>query len=363
MYVYLSVIAILLLVWLNQDYPNKKNISIFACVLLYLTVSMHNGKMHCDYWDYMNFFTGHGESMYGSVDDPNGIEPGYVFYVKALRLLFSTNTSYILLWGLTICIPFFLMCYQKSNDILLSILLLMVVNNGYLFFMFFCAQRQMLSICLLLVALWFYEERHKYWYYIVPTLFVASFFTHSTATFVLPLFFILLFLRINNKKIYYWGAGVTFILALTVDFSALFQSLSYILALYLEGNRSILQFDTVYDYGSVFQYLPLTLLFMSFVYYTDDKEVNSIYLKSFFLSVLLKNMFGFFPHITRMTMFFLLLAIIGSIPQINDSNNYKKSKLYFMLAIIQFIILEYRALDKFDVNTIFYCLPYNFIWE
>lgn len=364
MYIYLSAIFILTILFLVDKGENNPHRGIFSLVLMFLVVSGHNGDMNCDYQHYMNFFTGDGFSMYGSVYDPNEIEPGYVIFVKALRMFFSEYYEYIIFWGLFICIPFAILARRKSNNVILSVLFFMILNNGRNFMTFFCAHRQMLAMTMLLIALIIAQKQIKFWKPLCLVICLGTLFVHSTAAFVLPIAAFLYYIRIENDKVYYYGAIGSFIVSQFFSLSDSFQRWALIASSYLEGNRSIDHLMDVQENLSIWQYLPLTLMFCVFVYFYYKKDLNNYFLKCFFCSVMLKNLFGFFPHIARTILIFCILAMIGAIPETaKEYSERRKQTIWYMIVIAMFTYLEYRVLVNFNPNVNYWCLPYNFIWE
>lgn len=364
MYVYLIAIFIIFVLFLYDNGRNNTKLGNIALFILFLVVAGHNGHMNCDYIHYMNFITGKGWSMYGTVEQPADIEIGYIIFAKLIRHVITKDFEYIIFWGLFICIPFAVLVKRYSNNVILSVLLLMILNNGRNLMTFFCAHRQMLAMTLLSIALIICVKKLKFWQFLSSSMCIAAMFVHSTVFFLIPILILLFFIRIDNNRIYYWGAWGSLVISQLVNLSDYFSYWAIVLSQEFEDNRALEHmFDASVDH-SIWQYIPFTLIFVIFVHYYHKKDLNNYFLKCLFSAVLLKNLFGFFPHIARSIFFLCILAVIGAIPKPETENEkYKRQTVLYCIVIVMFTFLEYRVLVAFNPAYDYWCLPYNFIWE
>ena len=365
MWVYIIAVLLLVLLFCSENEQNKRSHGIFAGIILFCVVSGHNGQMTNDYPHYMNFFSRAGYSMYGTVDDYN-MEPGYLIYVKFLQIFFSRNYEYIIIWGLTICIPFFILIKKISAYKSLPVLLIFVINDGRNLMSFFCAHRQMLSIVLILYAIIIIQSKCNNWKLLGSICLGLSLFCHSTSFFCLPLLYVVYFIKISRKSVYYYITIVSFLITVVFDLESRFYELGMNLSMYFGDDMRFLSEHYVDSSNSInltiWRYIPLSGLLCLFVYYHKKENINDFYLKCFLMAVVLKNLLGFFPHIARSILLFVILACVGAIPYVLPEKS-RKFKIAVMITLSINIILFFRTLQMQNNAPGFYMLPYNFIWE
>lgn len=354
---------------------NKKIIFCISCILLFILLGLHNGTgdpkgYGYDFPHYLNFFRGHMD-MYGSVDHPESyeLEMPYYYMCKFLRLFGNYDFIYIIGCALIYNIPFLYLVNHYSNNKPLSILLLFIVLNTTLHLFVVAAHRQMLgNTFFLLATILLLSKKNINWkndklkiVLSVLSLLIALL-SHSSSYFILPILLFVFYIKVNNKNIILVILIISFILGIIASNIMLnyMKDIMLILGSFENIERTTIYLNNdIYDSAtsSFNALLPLTLLTLVFVYFSNKAEINSFFLKCLVMATIIINLFFSVPLISRSMTTLLLIGIAGSIPYAITRN--KNARMCIFTVAMMMMYLAYKAYS----SPSFRMLPFKFIWE
>lgn len=350
-------------------YRNKDEsiIYYFSCALVFLLMACHNGifDLELDYTNYMNLFLGK-PSMYGNIDvkDAFDLEKPFYYFDHFLRIFPREPFVYIISVAVIFCLPLFVIIKRQSYNPALSLLLLMVLNNTMIFTFFFSIHRQMMAVVYFLWAYIINESNIKKRLKLVfVTIFCGiGLLSHSSSYFVLPIALVLFFIPAPSKKVLYFlvigalGVGI---------FSATFIKDQMTNLMLMLGDAEEIQRSTYYlatgRYDDNALHLmtslpPMAALASIFIYFYSKEELQKYSVKCWILAFVLFLSLSSVPLINRAIILFFLIGLAGAIP---ESIKKKNVKDVFLLSMILFVYIAFRAYSRPE----YLMLPYNFIWS
>lgn len=345
-------VILFLLYAINQRYrDNNKTIFLIAAGLLFFIMAFKDSSVSPDTPEYVNFYL-NKESMYGSVTEPNGIEPGLGWICRILWILPKEAFLFIFITTLLTMIPIFKGIAKYSDNKIASVLLIMTISGIWLVQM--VTLRQALAQASLLLAFYWFIEKDKGWKLKTLISVIISFFFHSTPILLIPLTLVAVFSPVTNKRYIYIALIASLLIAGTLS-----NMLSQVFNSFFGGFESLdrvttyIKNDTYGETGySFFNYAPMTFFAGFLAYCCDVDSKKWIFVKMFVLGIVVYNVLGNIPLVDRSIAFLLVVGVIGGLP---SRKQYTWIMTLFLLYLIQ------RTYVHYEIGTPFQ--PYKFIFE
>lgn len=384
---------------------NKRQFFYISGGLLLILTCLHNGQgdpngYGYDFPEYLAFFKGEGDSIYGSLESDSGydLEWPYYVYCKLLGLFFQYDFIYIIGIGLTIGIPFLYLVRKYSNNPALSIFLLLTILDTQTYLFFLSVHRQMLANTFIFLAYIVIESDMRRKKTIALLLLFLALSSHSSSFIIVPVLLVLWYVKINIRKSYALiTLGVTFLAGLVINrlLSDEFRALFFL----IENSESLERtvhyiVDDVYEEGNTsFNILfPLNAITAFMVCFAKKEDLRSFGMKCMLFATAIYNLLCMIPLIDRSLTTFVLLGILGAVPvsgpitreddensdaadevelltnDINaeeeDTNEVEEQNFIFVKAgLFVILIMQIYLANKAYNNPSFRLLPFEFIWE
>lgn len=363
---YYCVEIILAVLALSYNSKNKKNIFYISFGLLLLLLCFHNGQSDTDYPHYLNFFSGKGFSMYGSLDNwkDYNLEWPYFIYCKVLRSVFgNSDFVYIFFTGLMCALPLLFFAKKRSENYALSVFLIFTILNTQTYLFLYAAHRQMVANTLMFLAFIIAESKYRRKYIYTCILLVLAFYAHSSSFFIVPLLILSYFYKWNiNKNITIGLMLTTMVLGIVSNkiFGDLFNQIALLLDGFEHAQRAVYySINDIYEARTetTFNILaPLNILSCCFLYLSNQEEKQSSSMIMLVIATCIYNLFSFIPLVDRSITTLLLFGVCGAIPSLIN----KKPYIIALWAILaMYLYLANKAYNSPD----FRMLPFLFIWE
>ena len=168
--------------------------------------------------------------------------------------------------------------------------------------------------------------------------------------------------RIFRKKTQLKIIGISMILG--VFFSKFFLGYFSNFMFFLKdvdelGNSTRYLVNDIYETqdANLFYLLPQTLMTLAVIYYSNNDELKSIFVKSLFWATIIFNIFFSVPLISRSLTTLWVIAISGCIPIAFRNNS--RGKIVMIVIVLLQLYIAYR---HYELPS-FRMLPFKFIWE
>lgn len=329
------IVYILLLLFLLASllFVNNKHFAFVVFLVLFLLFVLRDISVGTDTVNYLDIYNGEKDTF----SLVKGNEYGYSFINFLVFTYFGDFRFVLCIVSLLILFPLYVSLKKESRFIVLSIC--------FYVSLFYYANslnimRQSIAMSFSLLAYTYIDSRK--WRHYSIYLFIASLF-HTTALFLFPLYFV------NKIKVYRF----TFILILLLTFyigssNAIAPILFWLNAfdlysVYTDVNLSMQSY-------SLTRFL-LNLLLISILLFADVKDK---YIKIFYISVVLLNIFSAVPYIARFAQYLSIVQIIlfANIKLINNRYN-----ILFILVLLLYSIVVYLFMLKNNIGEV---VPYAF---
>lgn len=232
---------------------------------------------------------------------------------------------------------------KQSPFRIFSLLLFVIVGDFYS--LQFAAMRQTIAISLFLVALHFFVKGKENWKIALLLYFIAIFF-HATVIWCLPVVVLMNFLKITKRWMFIILA-ISFIVGFANifdyrnvlgDFFKVVDSTSSI------GRYGIYSSDVfgarLSSYRILWDMLPLSLVCTACIVYSEN--VNSNFLKLFFVGVVVNNLTISDPIAFRLVIYLVILIIV--VLPATFQNKKKIGVLICSITVIYFFYKSYAVL-------------------
>lgn len=326
MFIYFFLLSLTFVGILFFRKTNSHNLNIyysFVCILIVAVVGFRSERMGADALAYRLFFL-----------NPNTYnvekEPG-LYFVNSFLRLFSDNVNVACVIKVVLCLcPLLYLLKKESNYTFVTLYLFFVFSFGQsLFLLEFSMERQCFALAFFCVFLSLYtNNNNKLNYKSIICLVLMVLFHYSSLLVGLLLVFeyikmskkqYLIFVIVASLSLYFVGDYVDKLYQLADSYERGFY-LSY-----YEHNKV-----------SLLTLLPFVGSFLVSLYYLPEKEIETIWFKSFFLSIVLTAfLMPMGNNIDRVCAYFYIGAII-CIP--NTFRYIKNAVLRYSFA---FLILGY----------------------
>lgn len=362
---------------LNYNERNKRLFYWISALILLFLLGMHNGTgdprgYGYDYPHYLNFFRGIMD-MYGSVDSPETYELNwpYFYFCKFLRFFGKADFIYIVAYCLFVNIPFLIFVKKYSKNASLSILWLFILQSTELHLFVNSVHRQMIAHSFFMIAMFLflkYQTKDNQWYkekskiLLLLLLLGIAILGHSSSYFVIVLLAGIYMSPVFRKKTQLKIIGISMILG--VFFSKFFLGYFSNFMFFLKdvdelGNSTRYLVNDIYETqdANLFYLLPQTLMTLAVIYYSNNDELKSIFVKSLFWATIIFNIFFSVPLISRSLTTLWVIAISGCIPIAFRNNS--RGKIVMIVIVLLQLYIAYR---HYELPS-FRMLPFKFIWE
>lgn len=357
--------------------PRKTIILWFGiiCVLWFIVFSLRRQDVGNDTLDYVNFFL-NGRGKYGSIDDPNDSEYGFVFISRCIKAFTSSYTVYftIIAGWLWIMIFKIYVSIADFRKIFAGLLVLFVIGDAFVPLM--VALRQCVAICVFLTGLYvvlklktkdgFLNKRAAKREMAIGVLIMcAAGVVHKSMIILIPILAIVFFLRIGRRALIVMVIVSTVIAYLYSDTIGTLFNLFFI---YMGGmGIDFIKEDVMNVYSEDFggnsqkllTYMAWALPAILTIYLSKKEQVKSFFFKCYILSVCIFLVFSTSFLISRINIVLMLLGFTQFLPDVAVSKfQWRTIYMFFILAML------YKAFMRFnnwpDTDS---CIPYHFFWE
>lgn len=326
-YIFLFI-CLSVVVYLSRRHQ-LENLHLISFILLFIVTAFRADTVGTDTSSYIAMF----KTQRYDVD----IEVGFQSFLNFVNLFTSNYTVFLLTVTSLQYVTLYRFIKLNSRDVPLSLFLFL--SLGFFFF-YLSGMRQSIAISFFLLSLHYYLLRS----YLVSLLLIsiAGLF-HITVLVFIPLMLIITNVKIGLRTVYV-ATCLSLLLGRTGMFD--FQDLLNDFGIYdlFQGEGVLDRYKGYGDFGedlvlSNFGFLRValapTLLFLYIFYKSKDKD--DIYLKLYFLGVVLSNLMVSFPIGFRVAMYFSILQIIV-IANVFSTSKTAKLK-YIFLAMYGFVVL------------------------
>ncbi len=331
---------------------------ILAASFITLVVAFRAPSMGPDWVNYLDFFAKPNTHGYYQQQD---LEP-FIHVINYTIRIFTNNKIYygIIVSSLYI-IPVMIFIYKYSYNRALSLFLFISYSIGNsLFILSFAMLRQFLAIAIFCVLVHYYLKNNRKINNLVIVLFVVMVFTHSSSLMVLILY--VLDKKSLSKQIYY----IAVFISLTIGYfiGNFLPQIRLMGEVYLSKGFYFETLTDNYQY-SIIPLIPYAGLFVLIVYLLPHKECNNLFMKAFFISVVITGVMSFGNNVDRMTAIFNVLSIIA-IPNFFKYVRNNKIISYGLLSIIvlYFSYKYFKVLSFYSDPTVAWnIVPYKSIFD
>lgn len=315
----------------------KKSLFLYSiiAIIMYFTFGLRDVSVGTDTKNYIQMFNIINSNGVDGILISEVVEPAWLMLNKIIYYLGGTWSDMILVSGLIVLLPVFFTFWKFSANPFLSLLLYYLLG---FYFSSFNILRQMIAVSIVFFAYSKYFNDKKILPYCIFVLLASSFHFSALVSFSIPI--LVKYVRPTFSK-----AIVLFPISLIVGFYVIPAFLYQIpvfgkYAVYLTGEvlNSVSETQILFNI--------VALIFLS----SSDKEND--YLKLFYISVLLMNLFGFSEVIVRSVFYFQVSVLLLSS---NLNCKYNSNKLILELVILLYGILFF---SRILANNSMDILPY-----
>lgn len=350
-YFFVVFLAILLttITWKRED----KFLFYLSCFIVLFLPSLRSISIGADTYNYAKYFL---KPQIGYGDDIRSFEFLYIKLNDIIRIIWK-NENFFIFTTTTIGYSGIFLLVEKYSPYKILSLSLFLLAGGWI--QSFSLVRQFIAISLFFFALHYFIVNR----YLLATIFsiLATSF-HSTVIIFIPIVLIISKIRVN-KTIAYYMVIFTFFLGvskivnfrkvITISF-AFFQKYDFINR-YSEYDEHLIGLDNNSLYLLIKETLPYSILCILCFHFVKLKESNSLFLKLFFVGVLIYNLIAYYPLAFRICYYLNILSIIA-IPLCLQKTKYSIGVYIICLFYFSYQLYNYINVDKF-YN------PYKFLFN
>lgn len=365
-YPYVVLILFLLYLAFNEwRYPSR-SLKYFnvACVIVFIFVAFRAPVVGADTWNYYRYAIG-VRNFYNA--DERELEPLFLLYSDFFREHCRVGLIFMIVNTLVIFSPIYYIIKKYVNRKIFAFI-------AFFFFfdysLYFIALRQVLCLSIILWGVIYVVENKKMKWTVFILLSSISWFMHTTAAIVAPLFIASYFLPIKSRL---WAIVV---ISFTAIVGVVLQSFNILDAFnfFLSINYSAT--DRVSDYLERIEMTELSALnivlrqsivaIIVFIFICKDK-LNHWFVKIYLVGICLFNLFISVPMVNRMVMANTVFVIFV-VPWIFDAIkvNVRKRKLinYIMLILMLYFTRSFIITQsEYDLQSSLRMHPYYFFFE
>ena len=316
----------------------KKSFFPYAIIVLImiLTFGLRDVSVGTDTKNYSQMFNLINSEGNNGILISEVIEPGWLLLNKLVYFLGGQWDTMIFISGILVLSPIFWTLWNYTENPFLSLLLYFLL--GY-YFSSFNILRQMIAVSIVFLAYSKYFQDKKLFSYLILVIIASSFHLSALISFIIPL--LVKYVKPSINK-----AIVFFPISIIIGFYLIPRFIFIIpifgkYAIYLTGDvlTTVSEMQIVYNI--------VALMFIA----SSEKQNN--YLKLFYISTILMNMFGFSEIIVRFVFYFQIsiLVLSSNLKCSNYSN-----RLLLKLCIILYGLLFF---SRILANNSMEILPYS----
>lgn len=303
--------------------------------VLVLMVCFREQHVGADTYNYLYFFNKPND-LNGFYAQEENLEPGLGFFNSIIRFIWHDKYFYSFVLSFISLSPIFFIINKHSyyKNISLFTLISFSVGSSY-WILSFSMLRQFLALGIWALVFEQYLRNDKKLSINLIILSILMVLIHYSSLMVILLFVID---RINISKKWFYILSIASCLAgYVLDKYAPF--LYYLAAAY---NKEF-YFTNVSDTSfSFLRAMPTLGTFLLTVYFLSEKEANSIYIKGFFLAIVLSGIMMFFGNnVDRMCLYFYVPTFIG-IPLLFKSLRRRSTVLELLFVVVFLAYFSYK---------------------
>lgn len=336
----------------KKNRRSEKFFYILISLLIGLTVALRDQTMGPDTYNYLEYFLKPHNKLTRYQDSE--LEPGLTIFNDIIHLVINDKYIYSFIVSTLSLFPIFLLINKRSENVYLSLFIFISFSvASSLFILSFSMLRQFLALGLWAMLINYYMKNGERIDKKCIYLFMIMFCFHSSSIIVLLLYFI----RNRNfpKKVYF------IVLIGSMMFGFFTSKLMPMLMLFAESINNAFYFRTLNDNWSysIIPTIPYVSLSLSMLYLLSEKDCNHIYIKGFFLAVILGNVMSFGNNVDRMCAYFYVISMLA-IPYF--FHKIKHSTYYGFIVILFLGYFSYKywnVLAIMDNHEIWDIVPYR----
>lgn len=370
MNVFIAVGLFYLIMGLIISPRNQKVISRVCLFVLFLLLVCHTGefKYNYDYKEYLRIFLGKGsdtnlDSKISEIWTGDNTEPLFFLWIKLIRIFLPLESwVYILVYGMTICIPLYLLCKKRQDAVPFSLCSLIWGCGGLFVFNIFSVQRQMLGNVLVLSATYLLLfKKFRYKYPVIIIICIGALLCHNTFFIILPLFITAYFINLKKKKIAYIAILMSYIFAALFNnsFMDLLGDQLNLLSGMSNYNNYMHYLDDVNSLNvNMLTLIPLTAVGLTSVFFYKENELKGFGAKCLITGIVIRNAFASIWLVDRISLLFFIVGFILGLPKVISKNVLCK---LFMI-IILLVMLFYNIIRMYNIPGKYQLIPYPSIF-
>lgn len=346
----------------------------FYCALWAFVFGFKRYDVGNDTPDYVSFFENRGLGMrYGTVDNPfETSEIGFVYIARFLNIFTENATIIFFIIGIFIWYIVYKLYVNHSKLPFLS-LFFMLTSLGVMFYTMQIAVRQAISTGVACAGiLLIYKSSNG----ILKTsninkmmlgllVLMSSITIHRTTGMIVLSMIIIYFIKINKSMAYVLLSLFT---VMALVYANLITQLFDIVLILVDGisdeNISLLgdRYAGVSNTAtfSKSSFLGWTFLGYARIYFSEKKDLNSYFFKTFLFTCCLQQILQFTGLRMRFLCLYMIIGFIASVPEICAKS--KRIYMLYMIAALYFLYLNYDWFTISDVKSDTASL-YYFIWQ
>lgn len=346
----MSLAIVGILFWGKTKSYNQNVYYTFVCILIVAVVGFRSERMGADALAYRLFFL--NPNTYNEEKEPG------LYFVNSFLRLFSDNVNVACVIKAVLCLcPLLYLLKKESNYTFVTLYLFFVFSFGQsLFLLEFSMERQCFALAFFCVFLSLYINNNNKLNYKSIICLVLMVLFHLSSLLVCIL---LVLVYIRMKKIHYFIFVVVALLSLF--FVGDYVEQVYMLADSFERGFYLSYYDK--NNASLLTLLPFVGSFLVSLYFLPEKEIGTIWFKSFFLSVVLTAfLIPMGNNIDRVCAYFY----VGSIICIPNTFKYITNAVLrysYVFLILGYFTYRYSHVLEKLVLAGFMAMPYETFFQ
>lgn len=347
-FIYLFVYLILLSL-ITRGLPSKYKTTV-QCVgsfvaLLFL-LGLHSPNVGSDMQHYIPAFQGAEKELTLRPDFVLGFEPGFVFYMSAIKFLTSDEQVFLFISAIIILIPIILLISHYSKMPMLSVI---IYTSWYLYYFSFSGLRQSLAISICVIASLFLLKRKLIPFVLIVI--IASQIHASALLFIVA--YPLYWMRISNLKLLIASLIILFILIAFKDVISLVADF-----IFGEGNRYSGHIQSGEFGGFTIALVYLLIAVLQIVVNSKSSGHENPYIP-FLLLLMLFQFTGIYSQtIPRMGYYFLPFFAL-SFPEMIKQLPKKNRTVIELALVVLFVTFFFIQASTHYLEV----TPFKFYWE
>lgn len=321
---YPIIIGLILSILSNKNKTKLKYLFFFSAATIILTVALRADTMGPDTYNYLDYFMRpHSKVTYYQ---KNNVEPGITILNDLLRIFKANRYIYSFIISSLSLFPIMHLIYKYSANRIMSLFLFISFSVGAsLFILSFSMLRQFLALGILALILNRYLDNNRKIDKWIIILFILMSCFHVSSLITILLFILD---KVKLSKSFYYISSIASAL---VGF-AIGEFLPTLRTLAIAMNKEFYLTTSTENYSySIIPLLPYIGILIAMIYLLSLKSCNHLFIKGFYLAVIIGNIMNFGNNVERICAYFYLVSLLA-IPYF--FSRIKDEKTYYWVILI-----------------------------